>query len=81
MNMQRSKRLVSEAQLNAVLQADCLAVMRYFRSCSAEFVLTHPPYLVHCRSMPTSGSTDPRPRIRGRAFTFWSPFGRRRTPS
>ncbi len=50
MNMQQSKRLVSEAQPNAVLQADCLAVMRYFRSCSAEFVLTHPPYFVHCRS-------------------------------
>jgi hypothetical protein len=47
MNMRQSKRLISEAQPNAVMRADCVEVMRCFRGCSVDFVLTNPPYLVH----------------------------------
>lgn len=50
MNMQQSTQLISEPQANTVLQGDCIEVMRLFRSCSVDFVLTDPPYLAHYRS-------------------------------
>jgi DNA modification methylase len=50
MNIEQSKQITSGAQPNAVLQGDCVAVMRQFRGCSVDFVLTDPPYLAHYRS-------------------------------
>lgn len=47
MNIEQSKQLISEPQPNTVLQGDCVEVMRRFRSCSVDFVLTDPPYLAH----------------------------------
>ena len=50
MNIEQSKQLISGTQSNAVLHGDCVEVMRQFRSCSVDFVLTDPPYLAHYRS-------------------------------
>jgi DNA modification methylase len=50
MNIEQSKQLIREPQPNTVLQGDCVEVMRRFRSCSVDFVLTDPPYLAHYRS-------------------------------
>jgi hypothetical protein len=47
MNIHQGKQFVSEPQPNTVLQGDCVEVMRRFRSCSVNFVLTDPPYLAH----------------------------------
>jgi DNA modification methylase len=47
MNIEQSKQIISGTQSNAVLQGDCVEVMRQFRSCSVDFVLTDPPYLAH----------------------------------
>jgi DNA modification methylase len=47
MNIHQSKPCVSEPQANIVLQGDCVEVMRRFRSCSVDFVLTDAPYLAH----------------------------------
>ena len=47
MNIEQSKQLISGPQANAVLQGDCIEVMRQLRSCSVNFVLTDPPYLAH----------------------------------
>jgi DNA modification methylase len=47
MNIDQSEQLSSGLQPNAVLQGDCVEVMRRFRSCSVGFVLTDPPYLAH----------------------------------
>lgn len=47
MNIEQSKQLISEPQPNTVLQGDCVEVMRRFRSCGVDFVLTDPPYLAH----------------------------------
>ncbi|HEV2297667.1 MAG TPA: DNA methyltransferase [Candidatus Acidoferrales bacterium] len=47
MNIEQSKQLNSGPQANAVLQGDCIEVMRQLRSCSVNFVLTDPPYLAN----------------------------------
>jgi DNA modification methylase len=47
MNFEQSKTIISGTQSNAVLQGDCVEVMRQFRSGSVDFVLTDPPYLAH----------------------------------
>ena len=47
MNIEQSKQIISGPQPNTVLQGDCVEVMRRFRSCSVDFVLTDPPYLAH----------------------------------
>ncbi|MGH9739614.1 MAG: DNA methyltransferase [Candidatus Acidiferrales bacterium] len=38
---------ISRPEPNRVLQGDCVEVMRQFRSCSVDFVLTDPSYLAH----------------------------------
>jgi site-specific DNA-methyltransferase (adenine-specific) len=50
MNKDQSKQPISEQQANAVLQGDCVKVMRQLPSCAVDFVLTDPPYLAHYRS-------------------------------
>lgn len=50
MNTEQSKQIISGPQPNAVLQGDCVEVMRQFRSCTVDFVLTDPPYLAHYHS-------------------------------
>lgn len=50
MNQEQGKQLISGPQANTVFQGDCIEVMRLFRSCSVDFVLTDPPYLAHYRS-------------------------------
>jgi site-specific DNA-methyltransferase (adenine-specific) len=50
MNKEQSKQLLGEQQANAVLQGDCVNVMRQLRSGGVDFVLTDPPYLAHYRS-------------------------------
>ncbi len=47
MNIQQSKQLISGPQTNTVLQGDCAEVVRRFRGCSVDFVLTDTPYLAH----------------------------------
>ena len=47
MNIEQSKQIISGPEPNTVLQGDCVEVMRRFRSCSVDFVLTDPPYLAH----------------------------------
>lgn len=47
MNIEQSKQIISETEPDTVLQGDCVEVMRRFRSCSVDFVLTDPPYLAH----------------------------------
>ena len=44
---EQSKQILSEPQANAVVQGDCIEVMRRFRTRSVDFVLTDPPYLAH----------------------------------
>jgi len=50
MNRDQSKQINSAPQLNTVSQGDCIEIMRSFRSCSIDFVLTDPPYLARYRS-------------------------------
>jgi site-specific DNA-methyltransferase (adenine-specific) len=50
MNKEQSKQVISEQQVNTVLQGDCVNVMRQLRTGSVDFVLTDPPYLAHYRS-------------------------------
>jgi len=50
MNKEQREQLISEQQINTVLQGDCVNVMRQLRSGSVDFVLTDPPYLAHYRS-------------------------------
>ena len=47
MNIEQSKQVISGFQPNAVLKGDCVEVMRQFRTCTVDFVLTDPPYLAH----------------------------------
>lgn len=47
MNIEQSKQIISGPPPNTILQGDCVEVMRRFRSCSVDFVLTDPPYLAH----------------------------------
>jgi DNA modification methylase len=47
MNREQSKQNISGREPNAVLQGDCIEVMRQFCSCTIDFVLTDPPYLAH----------------------------------
>lgn len=47
MRIEQSKQINTEPEPNAVLQGDCINVMRELRSGSVDFVLTDPPYLAH----------------------------------
>ena len=47
MKIEQSKQIISGPAPNTILQGDCVEVMRQFRSCSVDFVLTDPPYLAH----------------------------------
>jgi DNA modification methylase len=47
MKIEQSKQIISGPDPNTVLQGDCIEVMRQFRSCTIDFVLTDPPYLAH----------------------------------
>ena len=60
MNTEQSKQIISGQQANTVLEGDCIELMRQFRSCSVDFVLTDPPYLAHycsrdCRRVANDG--------------------------
>jgi len=47
MIQEQSKQILSGPQVNTVVQGNCIQVLRQFRSCSVDFVLTDPPYLAH----------------------------------
>ena len=47
MIQEQSKQILSEPQVNTVVQGDCIEVLSVFRSRSVDFVLTDPPYLAH----------------------------------
>ncbi len=47
MIQEQSKQIPNGPQANTVVQGDCIEVLRGFRSCSVDFVLTDPPYLAH----------------------------------
>jgi site-specific DNA-methyltransferase (adenine-specific) len=44
---EQSKQIPNGPRANTVVQGDCIEVLRGFRSCSVDFVLTDPPYLAH----------------------------------
>jgi site-specific DNA-methyltransferase (adenine-specific) len=47
LNSVQIKQISSRPEPNRVLQGDCVEVMRQFRTCTVDFVLTDPPYLAH----------------------------------